>query len=152
VSIGPITRARAKKLKEALNGLVQNVWSKIDTVQPCDTTQVRSDLDFGVKCATVQVYNNNHNSQSDHWIGLKFYDKIQPPIKTISKPYQNQLKLHILSNGGEIALYVKCKLILISFASGFNLRFNFTVQTQLLVNYKKITLESIKTSYSVYWW
>jgi hypothetical protein len=32
VSIGPITRARAKKLKEALNGLVQNVWSKIDTV------------------------------------------------------------------------------------------------------------------------
>ena len=30
VPIGPITRARAKKLKEALNGLVQNIWSKID--------------------------------------------------------------------------------------------------------------------------
>ncbi|KAL3566435.1 hypothetical protein D5086_031850 [Populus alba] len=30
VSIGPITRARAKKLKEALNGLVQNLWSKMD--------------------------------------------------------------------------------------------------------------------------
>ena len=26
----PITRARAKKFKEALNGLVQNIWSKID--------------------------------------------------------------------------------------------------------------------------
>jgi hypothetical protein len=26
----PITRARAKKLKEALNGLVQNIWSKMD--------------------------------------------------------------------------------------------------------------------------
>jgi hypothetical protein len=30
VSIGSITRARAKKLKEALNGLVQNIWSKMD--------------------------------------------------------------------------------------------------------------------------
>ena len=30
VPIGPITRARAKKLKEALNGLIQNIWSKID--------------------------------------------------------------------------------------------------------------------------
>jgi hypothetical protein len=28
--IGPITRAREKKLKEALNGLLQNIWSKID--------------------------------------------------------------------------------------------------------------------------
>jgi hypothetical protein len=30
VPVGPITRARAKKLKEALNGLVQNIWSKMD--------------------------------------------------------------------------------------------------------------------------
>jgi len=30
VPIGPITRARTKKLKETLNGLVQNIWSKID--------------------------------------------------------------------------------------------------------------------------
>jgi len=26
----PLTRARANKLKESLNGLVQNIWSKID--------------------------------------------------------------------------------------------------------------------------
>jgi len=26
----PITRARAKKLKEVLNGLVHNIWSKMD--------------------------------------------------------------------------------------------------------------------------
>jgi 2'-5' RNA ligase len=32
VPIGLITRARAKKLKEALNELVQNIWSKIDLV------------------------------------------------------------------------------------------------------------------------
>jgi hypothetical protein len=30
VPIGPITRDRAKKLKEALNELVQNIWSKMD--------------------------------------------------------------------------------------------------------------------------
>jgi hypothetical protein len=30
VPIGPITRARANKLKKALNGLVQNIWSKMD--------------------------------------------------------------------------------------------------------------------------
>jgi hypothetical protein len=30
VPIGPIIRARAKKLKKALNGLVQNKWSKMN--------------------------------------------------------------------------------------------------------------------------
>jgi hypothetical protein len=30
--IGPITRARAKKLVEALNGLIQNIWSKKDSL------------------------------------------------------------------------------------------------------------------------
>jgi hypothetical protein len=30
VPIGPIKRARAKKLKKALNELVQNIWSKMD--------------------------------------------------------------------------------------------------------------------------
>ena len=30
VPIGLITRARAKKLKEALNELIQNTWSKMD--------------------------------------------------------------------------------------------------------------------------
>jgi len=30
VPIRPITKARAKKLKEAMNGLVHNIWSKID--------------------------------------------------------------------------------------------------------------------------
>ena len=44
-----------------------------DTVQPYDMTQVGSDSDFGVKSATVQVYGNNHNSQSGRWIGLIFY-------------------------------------------------------------------------------
>jgi len=32
----------------------------------------QSDWDFDVKCKTVQFCNNSHNSQSDHWIELKF--------------------------------------------------------------------------------
>jgi hypothetical protein len=30
VPIGPIIKARAKKIKEALNGLVLNIWSKMN--------------------------------------------------------------------------------------------------------------------------
>jgi predicted RNase H-like nuclease (RuvC/YqgF family) len=37
-----------------------------------DTIQARSNSDFDVKCATIQFYGNNHNSQSDRWIELKF--------------------------------------------------------------------------------
>jgi hypothetical protein len=69
---------------------------------------------------------------------------------TISKPPRNQLKLHIQSIGGEISSYVKFKIILILFTWGFNSRFNSAVETLLLVNHKKNTLESIETSYSVY--
>ena len=63
VTINPIQDSRSNLLEEGGN----------DTVQPCNTTQIRSDSDFGVKSATVQVYGNNHNSQSGRWIGLIFY-------------------------------------------------------------------------------
>jgi len=63
VATNPIQDSRVNVLEEGGK----------DTVQPCDTTQVRSDLDFGVKSATVLVYGNSHNSQSDRWIRLKFY-------------------------------------------------------------------------------
>ena len=55
VYIDPIQDSRVNLLEEGWN----------DMVQPCDTTQVRSDSDFDVKSATVQVYGNNHKSQSD---------------------------------------------------------------------------------------
>ena len=56
-----------------------------------------------------------------------------------------------MSIEGEIATYVKFRLILISFAWGFNLRFNSAAETLPLVNHKQTTLESIETSYSIYW-
>ena len=42
-----------------------------------DTIQARSNSDFDVKRAPIKFYDNNHNSQSDRWIGLKFY--VEPP-------------------------------------------------------------------------
>ena len=62
VTSNPIQDSRVNLLEEGGN----------DTVQPCDKNQVRSDSDFGVKSATVQVYGNSYNSQSNRWIELKF--------------------------------------------------------------------------------
>jgi hypothetical protein len=47
-----------------------------DTIQPCDTTQARLDLDFGIKVSTVQFYVIDYNSKSNRWIELKLYQKI----------------------------------------------------------------------------
>jgi hypothetical protein len=63
VATNHIQDSRANLLEEGGN----------DTVQSCDTTQVRSDSDFDVKSTTVQVYDNSYNSQSDRWIEIKFY-------------------------------------------------------------------------------
>jgi hypothetical protein len=63
VATNPIQDSRANLLEEGGN----------DTVQPCDTTQIRLDSDFGVKSTTVQAYGNSYNSQSDRWIRLTFY-------------------------------------------------------------------------------
>jgi len=51
-----------------------NTWH--DTVQPCDTTQPRSDLDFSLKFSTFQFYIMEHSSKSNRWIELKLYPKI----------------------------------------------------------------------------
>ena len=36
VPIGPITRARAKRFKESLNGLIQGIWTEINSWRPKD--------------------------------------------------------------------------------------------------------------------
>jgi len=45
-------------------------------VQPSDRTRARSDSDFGVNFSTIQFYDIEHNSKSNHWIELKLYQKI----------------------------------------------------------------------------
>jgi hypothetical protein len=47
-----------------------------DMVQPCDTTQVRSDSDFGVSFSTIHFYDIEHNSKSNRLIEMKPYQKI----------------------------------------------------------------------------
>ena len=36
VPVGPITRARAKKFKEALNGLIHEIWNQVNLCKPID--------------------------------------------------------------------------------------------------------------------
>ena len=36
VPVGPITRLRAKKFKEAFNGLLQDTWDKVDFMRICN--------------------------------------------------------------------------------------------------------------------
>jgi hypothetical protein len=39
VLIGPVTRFRAKKFKEAFNGLLQQTWAKVDFKRICNNKE-----------------------------------------------------------------------------------------------------------------
>jgi hypothetical protein len=39
VLIGPVTRFRAKKFKEAFNGLIQETWAKVDFMRICNNKE-----------------------------------------------------------------------------------------------------------------
>jgi hypothetical protein len=80
-------------------------------VQPCDTTQVRSDLDFGVKSTIVQVYGNNHNSQSDSWIGLKVHVESPDMFSYIKLKFQVNRSLQRHHNSCQQRLYEFCYLL-----------------------------------------
>ena len=80
-------------------------------VQPCDTTQVRSDSDFGVKSATVQVYENNYNSQSERWIGLHFYVDSPDMFSYYGLKFQVNRTSRRHHNTGQHRLYEFCYLL-----------------------------------------
>jgi len=82
-----------------------------DTFQPCNTTQVRSDSDFGVKSATVQVYGNNYNSQSDCWIELNFYVDFPDMLSYYGLTFQVNQSLGRHHNTGQYRLYKFCYLL-----------------------------------------
>jgi hypothetical protein len=94
---------------ELSNLIVQGCLS--DTVQPYDTTQVRSDLDFGVKSATVQVYGNSYNSQSDRWIGLQFYMDSPDMFSYYGLKFQVNQTSRRHHNTGQHRLYGFCYLL-----------------------------------------
>jgi hypothetical protein len=101
VATNPIQYSRTNLLKEGGN----------DTVQPCDTTQVRSDSDFDVKSATIQVYNNSYNSQSDCWIGLKFYVDSPDMLSYYGLKFQVKKTSERHHNTGQQRLYEFCYLL-----------------------------------------
>jgi len=82
-----------------------------DKVQPCDTTQVRSNSDFGVKCATVKVYGNNYISQSERLIGLKFYVDALDMLSYYGLKFQVKRSLGRHHNTGQQRLYEFCYLL-----------------------------------------
>ena len=81
-----------------------------DTVQPCDTTQVRLDSDFGVKSATVQVYGNSYNSQSNRWIKLKFCG-LSRHVVLLWVKISGQSEFGRHHNTGQQRLYEFCYLL-----------------------------------------
>jgi hypothetical protein len=74
-------------------------------------TQVRSDLDFGVKSTTVHVYGNNYNSQSDRWIGLKVYMDSPYMFSYYGLKFQVNRTLGRHRNTGLQRLYEFCYLL-----------------------------------------
>ena len=88
-----------------------NIGTQSDTVQPCDTTQVRSDSDFGIKNATVQVQGNNYNSQSDHWIKVIFYVYSPDMFFYLGLKLQVNRSSRRHHNTGQQRLYEFCYLL-----------------------------------------
>ena len=76
-----------------------------------DTIQERSNSDFDVKCATMQFYNNNHNSQSDHWIRLKMYMESLDMFSYLGLKFQINRSLERHCNTDQQRLYEFCYLL-----------------------------------------
>ena len=76
-----------------------------------DTIQERSNSDFDVKCATIQFYGNNHNSQSDSWIGLKFYVEFPDIFSYLGLNFQDNLSSGRHCNMGQQRMYEFCYLL-----------------------------------------
>jgi hypothetical protein len=90
----------------------------------------------------------NRERLNEIWRMIQFYRRNTTLSEPLCKTPHNQLTSNYVY-WGEIASYIKLRLILISFA--FNSRFNSATETQLLVNHRQTTSEFIETSNYVYW-
>jgi len=80
-------------------------------VHPCDTTQARSDLDFGVKFSTVQFYAIEHNFKSNRLSELKLYQKIQDVFVYVGVNFQVNQSSERTCDIGQNSLYEFCYLL-----------------------------------------
>ena len=96
---------------DCLFGYMDEQSSEDDMVQPCDTTQARSDSDFGVKFSTVQVYAIEHNFKSYRWIELKLYSTILEVFVYVVVNFQVNRSSEMTCNIGKNRLYEFCNLL-----------------------------------------
>jgi len=73
--------------------------------------QIRSNSDFNVKSATIQFYGNNHNSQFDWLIGLKFYVESSDMFSYLGLKFQVNRSSWRYLNMGQQMLYEFCYLL-----------------------------------------
>jgi hypothetical protein len=76
-----------------------------------DTIQARSNSNFDVKCATIQFYSNNHNSQSDRCIELKFYVESPDMFSYLGLTFQVNQSSGRHRNTGQQRLHEFCYLL-----------------------------------------
>ena len=70
-----------------------------------------SNSDFVVRCAIIQFYDNSHNSQSDCWIGLKFYVESPDMFSYLGLKYQVNQSSGRHRNMSQQRLYEFCYLL-----------------------------------------
>jgi hypothetical protein len=63
--------------------------------------KIKSDLDYDVKCTTVKFHGNSHNSQSDHWIRLKYYMESPDILPNLGLTFQVNRSLGRHHNTGQ---------------------------------------------------
>jgi len=76
-----------------------------------DMIQARSNSDFDVKSAPIQFYGNNHNSQSDRWIKLKFYVQSPYMFSYLGFKFQVNRSSERHRNTGQQRMYEFCYLL-----------------------------------------
>ena len=75
------------------------------------TIQARANSDFDVKCAAIQFYRNNHNSQSDCWTGLTLYMESPDMLSYLGLKFQVNRSSERHPNIGQQRLYEFCYLL-----------------------------------------
>jgi hypothetical protein len=100
------------------------------------TIQERSNSDFDVKCVTIQVYSNSHNSQSNHWIKLTFYVESPDMVSYIGLKLQVNQSSGRHLNMGQQRLYEFCYLL------SFDLWTSYLARILFLQGYYSLFWES----------
>jgi len=81
------------------------LFQSLDLILIDDMIQVMPNSDFDVKSTTIQVYGNNHNSQSNRRIGLKCYMESPDMLSYIGLQFQVNRSSGRYLNTGQHRLY-----------------------------------------------